>query len=108
ILFVFLYFFFKAEDGIRDRNVTGVQTCALPISCACACLGKGKLVSKRLYSSAVSKFLNSISISCIMISYSIDDIDYDESMENMQRLSISCSYGKIRSRLIANLKYDRK
>src|SRR5699024_12122051 len=27
------FFFFQAEDGIRDRNVTGVQTCALPISC---------------------------------------------------------------------------
>src|SRR5699024_11334394 len=27
-----LFFFFQAEDGIRDRNVTGVQTCALPIS----------------------------------------------------------------------------
>src|SRR5207249_7853474 len=27
-------FFFQAEDGIRDRNVTGVQTCALPISIA--------------------------------------------------------------------------
>src|SRR5699024_70009 len=26
-----LHFFFQAEDGIRDRNVTGVQTCALPI-----------------------------------------------------------------------------
>src|SRR5699024_530166 len=26
------FFFFQAEDGIRDRNVTGVQTCALPIS----------------------------------------------------------------------------
>src|SRR5207248_3606675 len=26
------YFFFQAEDGIRDRTVTGVQTCALPIS----------------------------------------------------------------------------
>src|SRR5699024_11659152 len=26
-----IYFFFQAEDGIRDRNVTGVQTCALPI-----------------------------------------------------------------------------
>src|SRR5438067_11346344 len=26
-----MYFFFQAEDGIRDRNVTGVQTCALPI-----------------------------------------------------------------------------
>src|SRR5699024_11856636 len=27
----FVYFFFQAEDGIRCRNVTGVQTCALPI-----------------------------------------------------------------------------
>src|SRR5699024_12190132 len=26
------YFIFQAEDCIRDRNVTGVQTCALPIS----------------------------------------------------------------------------
>src|SRR5882762_5913422 len=26
------YFFFQAEDGIRDSSVTGVQTCALPIS----------------------------------------------------------------------------
>ena len=26
-----LCFFFQAEDGIRDRLVTGVQTCALPI-----------------------------------------------------------------------------
>src|SRR5207245_3578546 len=25
------YFFFQAEDGIRDATVTGVQTCALPI-----------------------------------------------------------------------------
>src|SRR5699024_11706013 len=30
-LFVQVSFFFQAEDGIRDRNVTGVQTCALPI-----------------------------------------------------------------------------
>src|SRR5690606_40595359 len=27
-----LVFFFQAEDGIRDFHVTGVQTCALPIS----------------------------------------------------------------------------
>src|SRR5207245_6816275 len=27
-------FFFQAEDGIRDATVTGVQTCALPISTA--------------------------------------------------------------------------
>src|SRR5207247_5554844 len=28
----FFFFFFQAEDGIRDPLVTGVQTCALPIS----------------------------------------------------------------------------
>ena len=28
---VLLFFFFQAEDGIRDYEVTGVQTCALPI-----------------------------------------------------------------------------
>src|SRR5207249_6550300 len=32
---IFAFFFFQAEDGIRDRNVTGVQTCALPISTSC-------------------------------------------------------------------------
>src|SRR5258707_11230869 len=32
ILFSFIFFFFQAEDGIRDIGVTGVQTCALPIS----------------------------------------------------------------------------
>src|ERR1022692_929505 len=31
-----LFFFFQAEDGIRDYKVTGVQTCALPI------VGRGK------------------------------------------------------------------
>src|SRR3989454_1355621 len=29
--FIFCFFFFQAEDGIRDYKVTGVQTCALPI-----------------------------------------------------------------------------
>src|SRR6266568_5925618 len=28
---MFFFFFFQAEDGIRDGTVTGVQTCALPI-----------------------------------------------------------------------------
>ena len=31
-LFCCFFFFFQAEDGIRDIGVTGVQTCALPIS----------------------------------------------------------------------------
>src|SRR5699024_12211335 len=43
VMLCFFFFFFQAEDGIRDRNVTGVQTCALPICgkangrrCGCA------------------------------------------------------------------------
>src|SRR3989449_6524598 len=32
ICYFFFFFFFQAEDGIRDVAVTGVQTCALPIS----------------------------------------------------------------------------
>ena len=31
VQFCFFFFFFQAEDGIRDHCVTGVQTCALPI-----------------------------------------------------------------------------
>src|SRR5256885_7254748 len=30
--YLMFFFFFQAEDGIRDYKVTGVQTCALPIS----------------------------------------------------------------------------
>src|SRR5688572_31206406 len=32
VFFFYFFFFFQAEDGIRDLTVTGVQTCALPIS----------------------------------------------------------------------------
>src|SRR5437016_12008434 len=35
----FYFFFFQAEDGIRDWSVTGVQTCALPISAKYGQLG---------------------------------------------------------------------
>src|SRR3712207_8148633 len=33
---IIFFFFFQAEDGIRDIGVTGVQTCALPICAATA------------------------------------------------------------------------
>src|SRR5260370_9037030 len=32
VMYLRVFFFFQAEDGIRDSSVTGVQTCALPIS----------------------------------------------------------------------------
>src|SRR5229473_7845772 len=34
-MYMLFFFFFQAEDGIRDKLVTGVQTCALPISARC-------------------------------------------------------------------------
>src|SRR5258706_12545631 len=34
-----MFFFFQAEDGIRDWSVTGVQTCALPISVGLRAVG---------------------------------------------------------------------
>src|SRR3989454_1006261 len=41
----FCFFFFQAEDGIRDYKVTGVQTCALPISSSVVNLGQYKDVT---------------------------------------------------------------
>src|SRR5256886_9163672 len=41
LLDVCLFFFFQAEDGIRDLTVTGVQTCALPICRVAALRGGG-------------------------------------------------------------------
>src|SRR5256885_7338717 len=38
-------FFFQAEDGIRDYKVTGVQTCALPISVAIRAPNRKKSIS---------------------------------------------------------------
>src|SRR2546430_3160827 len=43
------FFFFQAEDGIRDLTVTGVQTCALPIyvfPAACAAAGAHAAVAR--------------------------------------------------------------
>src|SRR6266403_2491107 len=44
---VLLFFFFQAEDGIRDLYVTGVQTCALPISEAAIARDTANLISAR-------------------------------------------------------------
>ena len=48
------FFFFQAEDGIRDRLVTGVQTCALPICIAMGHAGmKSSLVSREIIADSV-------------------------------------------------------
>src|SRR5256885_11382661 len=42
-----LFFFFQAEDGIRDYKVTGVQTCALPICSLPEPNRRGRSITKR-------------------------------------------------------------
>src|SRR2546422_2659716 len=48
MIFLLCFFFFQAEDGIRDVAVTGVQTCALPISLARAMKTHGAAADARL------------------------------------------------------------
>src|SRR5205823_12223996 len=45
------FFFFQAEDGIRDKLVTGVQTCALPICLALSAVALAALLGRVLFGS---------------------------------------------------------
>src|SRR2546430_9465216 len=50
-----VFFFFQAEDGIRDLTVTGVQTCALPISADAFLAGStGGSAQQRRYEADIS------------------------------------------------------
>src|SRR5207245_7212955 len=57
-LLFFFFFFFQAEDGIRDATVTGVQTCALPISTPCPvrCASARASSPRRFGNSSSSRF----------------------------------------------------
>src|SRR5438034_5913045 len=52
---VFYFFFFQAEDGIRDHCVTGVQTCALPIWQRAGDLA---LIARRVAETTETPFMN--------------------------------------------------
>src|SRR2546430_12452939 len=52
---VSMFFFFQAEDGIRDLTVTGVQTCALPIFPADAPGIRGVQVGEQLGEGALAR-----------------------------------------------------
>src|SRR5207245_5046011 len=58
----FVFFFFQAEDGIRDATVTGVQTCALPILCERHRLNNssGGIASGTLTYSSPQNFVNNV------------------------------------------------
>src|SRR3712207_8843255 len=62
----FILFFFQAEDGIRDIGVTGVQTCALPISWESASKTSmhGRTLRPRLSASNCPRKASAIAATC--------------------------------------------
>src|SRR5699024_11435093 len=60
-------FLFQAEDGIRDRNVTGVQTCALPIF-------QGFAISMRFFLLILVTSLLTLTTTPIEITDAIEDM----------------------------------
>src|SRR2546430_10355850 len=65
-LLCYIFFFFQAEDGIRDLTVTGVQTCALPILRCLSCYGEHGFVTPQTDSNPDPELLNP-SISAIIL-----------------------------------------
>src|SRR2546430_2959659 len=59
-----VFFFFQAEDGIRDLTVTGVQTCALPISGRPGCLPAKVLSCRTAPCAYVPKLITEGSPAC--------------------------------------------
>src|SRR5690554_2606540 len=59
-----IFFFFQAEDGIRDADVTGVQTCALPIS---------NLTSMQIYGGTYTLFAHQLPALGIEVRFAEDD-----------------------------------
>src|SRR5690606_39440103 len=62
--------FFKAEDGIRDFHVTGVQTCALPILIVDLRYNTGGYVNTAIYLN--NKIINSAGNGKLMFSYEVN------------------------------------
>src|SRR5206468_6108399 len=62
-----LFFFFQAEDGIRDLIVTGVQTCALPISRDNASPPHSTLMRRSPNQSASTRNCQNDGVACITV-----------------------------------------
>src|SRR5207248_3949185 len=81
--------FFQAEDGIRDRTVTGVQTCALPIF-----NGPTKYEVLRLAFEGRPKSLNYVSTTFIF-GWAVKKVLYETDFnENMELLDFGYSQSK--------------
>src|SRR5947209_13628340 len=71
-----LFFFFQAEDGIRDIGVTGVQTCALPISIADIGAGSGYFTRKFVWAVQDKGMVYAVDIEPGMLKYNEEMIEH--------------------------------
>src|SRR2546421_9577435 len=72
---VVTFFFFQAEDGIRDLIVTGVQTCALPISLLYGIVGASAAGSRSSVTRAAPAWTASPISPARLVTRTIDDRD---------------------------------
>src|SRR5699024_11884038 len=76
---IYSVFFFQAEDGIRHRNVTGVQTCALPILMSVTlCLvmhGSEKLMHRLIPTGMLRAAAGGLAV--IALTYLVGTTDYN-------------------------------
>src|SRR5690606_40488162 len=74
-------FFFQAEDGIRDFHVTGVQTCALPIS---STLNLGDTI-RRLINAAEGLFPDSTNVTIQLLDNNNTTMETIAASESLER-----------------------
>src|SRR5258708_5726617 len=100
-----MFFFFQAEDGIRDDLVTGVQTCALPISgreiCKAAAAAvterpAGSMISVRMKSPGCGGFFMAMGIapSMLMVVFQIQVANFEIRGVNAERQTPIACYGQ--------------
>src|SRR2546425_4273294 len=86
-----MYFFFQAEDGIRDKLVTGVQTCALPIwfGLAAVVATAHDVVATIAFISVMHLEVSLIVVGAVLtvVGYSLNDtiIIFDRVRENLRK-----------------------
>src|SRR5699024_11461453 len=88
-----LCFVFQAEDGIRDRNVTGVQTCALPIFQIGVPMGFEHIAvcGAMIVSTRIVSPLGTIAIAANSFAVTAESLCYMRSEE--RRVGKECRYG---------------
>src|SRR2546430_9183635 len=100
------FFFFQAEDGIRDLTVTGVQTCALPIS-----LGMGAVRDSQL-GSVTERFVRRVERDTLVVRNpnAVDDgqgaivVGLDGSPQSFHGLKIGLALSKALGRPVQDRK----